>query len=123
MKRLENWVPALVVMAVIFVLSSTPGAIIKAAGFGKESYHIDGHFLLYFLLCFAYFKATNNIFYSIVLAVLYGITDELHQISTPGRSSSLFDVSTDAFGALLSGIILWKLNYLLPKKLKNWLNL
>ncbi|MFO1053171.1 MAG: VanZ family protein [Planctomycetota bacterium] len=35
------------------------------------------------------------------LAVAWGILDEIHQRSVPGRSSSVFDVTTDACGAAL----------------------
>ena len=40
------------------------------------------------------------------LAVLYAISDEIHQSFTPGRSSSAVDVMTDALGAALALLIL-----------------
>jgi VanZ family protein len=33
--------------------------------------------------------------------VLYGVTDEIHQLWVPGRSSDLLDALADATGALL----------------------
>lgn len=33
--------------------------------------------------------------------VLYGVTDEIHQIWVPGRTSDLFDALADATGALV----------------------
>jgi hypothetical protein len=41
-----------------------------------------------------------------VLAVLYAISDEIHQSFTPGRSASAVDVMTDALGAALALLIL-----------------
>jgi hypothetical protein len=38
--------------------------------------------------------------------VLYAILDEIHQAFTPGRSPSVADVMTDAFGAALALVIL-----------------
>ncbi len=121
MKNLKNWIPAFIIMAIIFGISAVPGKTINQAGLGRESYHIGGHFILFVFLCFAYFKATKNILLSFVLTVLYGISDEFHQTFTPNRSSGMFDIIVNSCGALLSSILIWKLNYLIPKKLRNWL--
>jgi VanZ family protein len=121
-KQLINWLPALIVMILISILSSTSGETINELGLGNESIHISGHSIMFFFLCVAYFKATKNIIVSIVLTFCFGMIDEFHQLFTPLRSSSLFDIYTDGFGSLIAGLILWKLQYILPKKLKNWLN-
>jgi VanZ family protein len=122
MSKYYRWIPALVMMAGIFVLSSIQGPAIDAVGLGKESYHINGHFVLFLILCLFYYKALKNPYLSFVLTVLYGIIDEYHQKFTPYRSSSLFDIFIDTMGAGISFIILWKLQHILPKKLKKWLN-
>lgn len=108
-------------MGIIFGISAVPGKTINEVGLGKESYHISGHFVLFVFLCLAYFKATKNIFISFVLTVLYGISDEFHQTFTPNRSSGMFDIIVNSYGALIASILLWKSNYLIPKKLRNWL--
>lgn len=36
-----------------------------------------------------------------VIATLYGVTDELHQLFVPGRSSDVGDLLADAAGALI----------------------
>jgi len=121
-KKLTKWLPAILIMGIIFALSSVKGVTINEIGLGKESYHINGHFILFVLLCFAYFRATKNIILSVVLTMCYGVLDELHQLYTPGRSSSTFDIFVDSTGAVLTGLFLWKLQPYLPKKLRTWLN-
>ncbi|OGC78232.1 hypothetical protein A2619_02715 [candidate division WWE3 bacterium RIFOXYD1_FULL_39_9] len=116
-----RWLPALVVMAIIFAVSSVPGQLVNSVGLGKESYHINGHFFLFFALYVAYFKATGSLVKSLVLTIAYGLFDEFHQSFIPLRSPSLFDILVDTAGGLLAGIMIWKLQPILPKKLKNWL--
>lgn len=43
---------------------------------------------------------------SVVVAVAYGIVDELHQSTVPGRVCSVVDVVSDAMGALLAAALL-----------------
>lgn len=122
LRKLQKWLPAFVMMLIIFILSSIPGQTINSYGLGAESIHISGHSLLFFLLCFAFYKALNDVTIAILLTSIYGVLDEFHQMFTPNRSSSFFDIATDFVGSLVAGLILWKLQYILPKKLKNWLN-
>lgn len=44
---------------------------------------------------------------AIVVAVLYGISDEFHQSFVPGRSSDIADVAADAIGATVAVGIAW----------------
>ena len=121
-KSLTKWLYPAIVMVIIFVFSSIPGAVLNDNGLGRNDLHISGHSIMFFLLCFSYYKATKDIGKSIIFSVLYGLFDELHQLYTPLRSASMFDLYTDTIGALIAGLILWKSHLTLPKKLKNWLN-
>ena len=121
MKNIKNWIPALVVMTVIFTLSSAPGDVVDSTVAKYESVQIIGHFILFMVLCLTYFKATKNILLSLLLSVSYAFFDEFRQSFTLDRSSSLKDILTDTFGALVSCIFLWKLLPKTPKKLKDWL--
>lgn len=121
MKKFKNWVPAILIMTVIFVLSSISGPAIDNAGLKKASLQISAHFILFMFLTIAFYKSTKNIPLSILLTILYAITDEIHQIFTLLRSPSLFDIYVDSLGSFISGFLLWKLQLILPKKLKNWL--
>lgn len=119
---IKKWFPAILMMLVIFGASSIPGKIISESGFDREAYQINAHFVLFIILCFTFFKATKNILVSIILTALYGAVDEFHQRFVPLRNSSILDMSVDMFGGLISGLILWKFQHILPKKLKDWLN-
>jgi len=120
-KNIKNWIPALVVMVIIFTLSSAPGDVVDSTVAKYESVQVIGHFILFMVLCLTYFKATKNILLSLLLSVLYAFFDEFRQSFTLNRSSSLKDIFTDTSGALISCIFLWKLLPKTPKKLKDWL--
>jgi len=117
-KKLKNWIPAIIMMALIFMASATPGQVLRSVGFTKESYHVDAHFLFFFLLCVGYYKAVKNPALAWFLTFLYALSDEFHQRFVPLRSSSLEDVLVAYAAGLAVVLILW----VLPKKLKNWLN-
>jgi len=117
-----RWFPAITIMLFVSMLSSIPGKTLTDAGLGSEPLHISGHSIMFFLLCFVYFKGYKDIIVAVLLTAIFGVVDELHQMLTPLRSASFFDIYTDSIGALLAGLILWKLQYILPKKLKDWLN-
>jgi len=108
-------------MASIFLLSSISGPTIDYIGLGREAYHINGHFILFFMLCLSFYKPTKSIPISIALTVLYGVLDEFHQSFILYRSSSFFDVVVDSFGAVLAALVLWRYSHILPKKLKSLL--
>lgn len=74
------------------------------------------HFTLYvgigFLLSNITSKYSDNkykiIIYSLIIGVLYSISDEIHQIFVPGRAGKLFDVFIDSCGTI-TGIALFNL--------------
>ena len=108
-------------MTFIFILSSMPGKVVQATIGQNNQIEISGHFLFFVILCITFYKATKKIGLSIFLTIAYAVFDELHQLFTPGRSCSIFDVGVDTFGSLISGIFLWKLLPILPKKLRDLL--
>jgi len=46
------------------------------------------------------------IFATLLLAVVWGVLDEVHQSEVPGRSSEISDVVADGFGAVLV-VVIW----------------
>lgn len=120
-RLLKTWLPAILLMALIFVFSSLPGANVSANGNVDYLSHKLVHVFLYAVLCLSLYRATKNIVLAVVLTILYGITDEYHQTFVPTRMGSYKDVIADTLGALITGILLWKYYLKLPKQLKNWL--
>jgi VanZ family protein len=94
-------------MAVIFAASATPGEDLPNAGEWDTLFKKGGHLLGYALLGAAYLRGrapdrrpdAKDVASAVLLAALYGVSDELHQRFTPGRSPSLTDVGIDTLGA------------------------
>lgn len=93
-------------MALIFALSSLPGSAVPSR-FGPL-----GHFVLYAVLGALYRAALDPSFErataataAVVLASVYGVTDEVHQLFVSGRTADPLDWAIDTLGAL-SGVLL-----------------
>ena len=104
-----RWVPSILIMAVIFKFSSTPGN--KLPNFGSIDAWVKkgGHMLGYALLSLTYWHGLKwdkkVVWWAWIFAVLYAVTDEFHQSFVPGRHPSPYDVILfDATGA---AIALW----------------
>ncbi len=65
------------------------------------------HFMEYFILGILIYNYDKNILKSIIICVLYAISDEVHQIFVPGREFQYSDVLIDSLGSLL-GILMLK---------------
>ena len=110
-EKLKLWLPVLVWAGVIFSFSSM--SINKQADFSwldfvvKKTAHMVEYFVLYWLLFRAVSKnnqvVSKKVFgLSIVVAILYALSDEWHQTFVPGREGTLRDVGFDTIGTLLS---------------------
>jgi VanZ family protein len=106
---LRRWWLSLLLMAIIFAVSSTPGNDLPQFGMFDLPLKKGGHILGYALLAASYLHNLANsrsinirmLVTSIILAGFYGLTDEFHQSFTPGRTPSITDVSIDTIGAAL----------------------
>ena len=111
--RLDLWLPPLLLMGLIFVLSAQ-----SSLDSGLGMIDLIGrkliHFGSYALLCFLWWRAlrsvTNDrtaVVLAFVLASGYAITDEFHQSFVEGRHGTPVDWAIDSAGAALVALRLW----------------
>ena len=122
MLYLKRYLPAILLCIFIFASSATPGAQVSTNRNIDFLAHKSIHVIVYSLLFLAFFRAVKTIPIAIILAVVYGASDEYHQTFVPSRMGSIRDFLIDSGAVLFTALILWKYSHLLPSKLKNWLN-
>jgi VanZ family protein len=121
MSKFVRWIPATIIMAVIFIFSSTPAVDLPNYGFWDTLVKKGGHMTGYGLLAGSYwyglgFNRKKGCWLAWLLAVLYAATDEFHQSFTPGRHPSPVDVLLfDGGGAALA---LWLASWFLKLREK-----
>jgi len=116
-RRLRYWLPALLWMGVIFVMSgrsslpSHPNETVDLVA--KKAGHVTEYGVLAFLLWRALSKergwpALPSLSGAFMLSLLYAVSDEFHQAFVPGRNGALTDVGFDALGTLFAlGLVWW----------------
>jgi VanZ family protein len=103
--RFLAWIPAAVWAGVIFYLSSRPrlpGP--ELPGIDKVA-HFAAYALLAWLLIFATERSRLPLAVAVVLALVYGATDEIHQMYVPGRSPDVLDWFADAAGVAAATLV------------------
>lgn len=104
-----RWIPAFVMMLVIFVFSSFPGD--RLPDFLDWDYLIkkSSHMIGYGLLALSYLHLLRSdprrYWIAWLMALLYGASDEFHQSFVPGRFASILDVVI--FDNLGAAMALW----------------
>lgn len=102
-----KWLPLLIWMGVIFMLSAFP--TITASSNGSYDYlikklaHITVYGILYGLVWRTFDQKSNrNLLWGLLFCAIYALSDEFHQSFVPGRHPSLVDVGYDILGASLA---------------------
>lgn len=103
------WLTTAGYMTFIFYLSSRQ---LQVPHIFPEHFDKMAHVLIYMPLAILFFVSLRNsgvnkyvFLISILLAGIYGITDEIHQSFIPGRDASAADVAADFFGAILGALV------------------
>jgi VanZ family protein len=100
-------------LAVIFAASSIPNLTRLPGDISDKSGHSIGYALLGGLILRALAGGRlrgvtwTRVIAAIVLATLYGVTDEFHQLFVPGRSADRYDVLADFLGATMGTAVGW----------------
>lgn len=144
-KKLLRFIPAVIIMGVIFFFSSQTGdestavsdevVSVTAGGdmVGTELITVivrkSAHFLEYAALgamvCFGLRgigdekKQGRRIVFSGLFGGLYAVTDELHQYFVPGRACMAMDVLLDMCGAFFGAAVMFLLYKLIGRLVKN----
>lgn len=98
MRRLLAWLPAVAWAAVIYSLSALPTVPAPEVPYVDKVAHFGAYAVLGGLLAFAADRSRLPIAVALVLGVLYGASDEIHQMYVPGRSPDVLDWAADAAG-------------------------
>lgn len=144
-KKLLRFIPAVIIMGIIFFFSSQTGdestavsdevVSVTAGGdmVGTELITVivrkSAHFLEYAALgamvCFGLRgigdekKQGRRIVFSGLFGGLYAVTDELHQYFVPGRACMVTDVLLDMCGAFFGAAVMFLLYKLIGRLVKN----
>ncbi len=105
-KWLALWLPVLLWMGIIFVLSAQPDLPHPSSGWLDIVVSSVAHAFLFGVLAVLLSRALANRrrawIFSLLLTMLYALTDELHQRFVPGRHPDLLDLLCDGVGAALA---------------------
>jgi VanZ family protein len=107
------WLPALLVMLAIFLVSAQPSSDLPNFAWADRVIKKGGHMVGYAFLAVSYWRVLGfrpeKRWLAWCFSVLYAVTDEFHQSFVPGRFPSVWDVLVfDNLGALVS-LWLWSL--------------
>jgi VanZ family protein len=112
LKKLDPWLPPLVLMGVIFFFSAQPN-LNSGLGWidhvGRKIVHASE----YALLCFLWWRALRTkldanraLAAAWAVATLYAATDEFHQSFVTGRHATPVDVAIDSMGAAVFALLM-----------------
>jgi VanZ family protein len=107
-----RWAPAVVWAAIIFALSSLSALPAAPGGFTDKHAHLIVYGVLGALLVWGLTDRSlarttwRTAAAAVVLAILYGASDEWHQSFVPGREVSALDLAADAAGAAIAAVAL-----------------
>ncbi len=107
-------------MGLIFALSSRSTLVEIDNEAGEKIFYKLAHAIAYATLLWLWWRALSPqreaswryLGAAMVLTVLYGISDEIHQLYVPGRNGQVADVLFDTAGALAMALMLRQVAWL-----------
>lgn len=98
MRRVLAWLPAVAWAATIYWLSSRPTVPAPEIPNVDKVAHFGAYAVFGALLSFAAERSRLPVLAAVAIGVLYGASDEIHQMYVPGRSPDVLDWAADAAG-------------------------
>lgn len=96
--------------------STVINVVSKLNHYVRKSAHFISYLILGVLVLNAFIKSKiemkKAIFYSLIICVLYSISDEFHQLFVPGRGGQVKDVIIDSGGSFTGVLMLTIKNYI-----------
>ena len=114
------WGPVAAYCLLIFLLSSSSNLPNLPGGFSDKVAHLLLYSGLGFLVARAVAGGVGRPFpgwiiaAAVVVCVVYGFTDEAHQLFVPRRQFDLMDLAADAIGAGAGATLLWLWGIIAP---------
>ena len=100
------WLPVIAYMAMLFGFSSLSTIPSPPAAFSFYDVHIAAYAGLGALTARAIAGGLRHVSWravagAVLISSLYGVTDEYHQLFTPGRSFDVLDIAADTVGSIV----------------------
>ncbi|MBU2639596.1 MAG: VanZ family protein [Nanoarchaeota archaeon] len=112
-RQIFYWLPVYVYMVLIFYFSSDVVSGIAGIGGGFNYISYLKHLIEYSILGVLFYRGFFNSKFkkksfnlSLILASLYGLSDEVHQYFVPGRICSSVDFGVDVVGVVIGILII-----------------
>jgi len=111
--KLYFWLPTILWMSLIFLLSNTPDLPSNQIHLLDFILKKTAHMLEYGILTFLLFRSFKfkKLETSLLLALSYAFTDEIHQLFVPGRGGRISDVFIDLLGIIIATKLIRKLKH------------
>jgi VanZ family protein len=115
--RWLRWVAAVAWMGLIYFLSAQPQLPHLMPSVFDALQDVLGHFAAYAILggllswALSGTGSTRPALFTLLIVLLYALSDEFHQSFVPGRHPDPFDVATDLAGAALALAVISLLRY------------
>jgi VanZ family protein len=107
MNKIIRFLPAIFWMGIIFYFSSRSTSSVPISYQYQFLFFKSLHLIEYGILGILLFYALSSLPFTLLIAYLYALSDEIHQYFIPGRGSKFTDTLFDLAGIIL-GIFLFK---------------
>lgn len=103
---IARWLPVILYMAMLFALSSQSTLPVPPGGLSNYHAHMAAYAGLAVTTVRALASGLRNpswtsVWGAVIIASLYGVSDEYHQSFVPGRDAEALDLAADAFGSVV----------------------